>query len=118
MCLSVRYTLLQGGITLLTVTSNRKIYYDCCDRRDPRPQGAKRRKEVLCDGYPPVGTGAIKGVLSEGYMLACLLACADQVLHHHVHNAHSLYKNMAEKNGGNFRAFYTASDDRISLPEA
>ena len=25
---------------------------------------------------------------------------------------------MAEKHGGNFRAFYTASDDQISLPEA
>ena len=27
-------------------------------------------------------------------------------------------KNMAQKNGGNFRAFYTAPDDPISLPEA
>ena len=72
-------------------------------------------KGVLSEGYPPVGSGATKGVLSQAYMLACV----DQVLHqNHVRHSTFPIKNMAEKHGGNFRAFYTASDDRISLPEA
>ena len=65
--------------------------------------------------YPPVGSVATEGVLSKGYMLVC----ADQVLPQTAKLSQpSLQKNMAEKHGGNFRAFYTASDDRISLPEA
>ena len=37
-------------------------------------QGAKRRRRYyLSRGYPPVGIGVTKGVLSEGYMLAWLL---------------------------------------------
>ena len=51
--------------------------------------------------------------------IICLLACADQVLHQKSKcPKHSLQKSMVEKNGGKFRAFYIASDDRISLPEA
>ena len=59
--------------------------------------------------YPPVGSEATEGVLSEGYMNVC----PDQVLHqNHVRHSTFPIKNMAEKHGGNFRAFYTASDDR------
>ena len=63
--------------------------------------------------YPPVGSGATKGVISEGYMLVRIRSCLKP---RYVPNLP--FKKHGGKNGGNFRAFYTASDDRISLPEA
>ena len=43
--------------------------------------GSGATKGVLSEGYPPVGSVATEGVLSKGYMLVCLFVCADQVLH-------------------------------------
>ena len=64
---------------------------------------------------PPVGSVATEGVLSKGYMLAC----PDQVLHQNLQCPNLPYtKTWRKKHGDNFRAFYTASYDRISLPEA
>ena len=81
------------------------------------PVGSGATKGVLSERYPPVGSGATKGVLSEGYMLDCLLVRIRSCIKNR--NVPSFpTKFMAEKHGGNFRAFYTASDDRISLTDA
>ena len=79
------------------------------------PVGSGATEGVLSEGYPLVGSVATEGVLSEGYMLVCLFVCPDQVL---PQTALCTTNLPYKKHGGNFRAFYTASDDRISLPEA
>ena len=71
-------------------------------------------EEELSRGYPQVGSGATKGVLSKGYMLAC----PDQVLHQSHVSITAIPQKHGGKHGGNFRTVYTASDDRISPPEA
>ena len=85
------------------------------------PVGSGATKGVLSEGYPLVESGATEGVLSRGYMLAGFvrwLPFVDQVLHQQSECPKPSLQKMAEKHGGEFRAFYTASDDRISLPEA
>ena len=64
--------------------------------------------------WDPVGRVATEGVLSQGYMLAC----ADQLFNSNLTITVTPYKYGGNKRGGDFHAFNTASDDRITLPEA